>query len=175
MQCFVSVGSNVEKERSIATGLNSLRETFGKLQISPIYETAAVGFAGENFYNLVVSFETDLSVHEIFETLRELEFKHGRSKNSQKFSPRTLDLDLLLYDDEIIEDETLKLPREDIEKYLFVLQPLADIAPDLRHPVFKRTYAEMLASLSTDDSTGNSNLKVVPLPITESTKMCPPA
>jgi 2-amino-4-hydroxy-6-hydroxymethyldihydropteridine diphosphokinase len=131
MQCFVSVGSNVEKEKNIVAGLNSLRETFGKLLISPIYETEAVGFAGDNFYNLVVSFESDLSAREIFETLRELEFKHGRLQNSQKFSPRTLDLDLLLYGDEIIEDEILKLPRLDIEKYLFVLQPLADIAPNL--------------------------------------------
>jgi 2-amino-4-hydroxy-6-hydroxymethyldihydropteridine diphosphokinase len=173
MQCFVSVGSNVEKEKNIAAGLNSLRETFGNLQISPMYETAAVGFVGENFYNLVVGFESDLSAPEIFETLRKLEFKHGRLPNSQKFSPRTLDLDLLLYGDEIIKNETLKLPREDIEKYLFVLQPLADIAPNLRHPVLKKTYTEMLVSLS--KSTGNNNLNVVPLPITESTKMCPPA
>lgn len=173
MQCFVSVGSNVEKEKNIVAGLNSLREKFGELTVSPIYETVAVGFAGENFYNLVVGFESDLSAPEIFETLRKLEFKHGRLPNSQKFSPRTLDLDLLLYGDEIIETQTLKLPREDIEKYLFVLQPLADIAPNLHHPVLKKTYAEMLVSLS--KSTGNNNLNVVPLPITESTKMCPPA
>jgi 2-amino-4-hydroxy-6-hydroxymethyldihydropteridine diphosphokinase len=131
MQCFVSVGSNVEKEKNIVAGLNSLRETFGKLLISPLYETEAIGFAGDDFYNLVISFDSDLSAREIFETLRELEFKHGRLQNSQKFSPRTLDLDLLLYGDEIIEDEILKLPRLDIEKYLFVLQPLADIAPNL--------------------------------------------
>lgn len=172
MQCFVSVGSNVEKEKNIAAGLNSLRETFGKLLISPIYETEAVGFAGDNFYNLVVSFESDFSAREIFEILRELEFKHGRLQNSQKFSPRTLDLDLLLYGDEIIEDEILKLPRLDIEKYLFVLRPLADIAPNLSHPVLQKTYAEMLVSLS--ESIGNSSLKVVPLPMIESTKMCPP-
>lgn len=172
MQCFVSVGSNVEKEKNIVAGLNSLRETFGKLLISPIYETEAVGFAGDNFYNLVVSFESDFSAREIFETLRELEFKHGRLKNSQKFSPRTLDLDLLLYGDEIIENATLKLPRLDIEKYLFVLRPLADIAPNLKHPILKKTYAEMQLSLS--ESIGNSSLKVVPLPIIESTKICPP-
>lgn len=172
MQCFVSVGSNVEKEKNIVAGLNSLRETFSNLLISPIYETEAVGFAGDNFYNLVVSFESDFSAREIFETLRELEFKHGRVKNSQKFSPRTLDLDLLLYGDEIIENATLKLPRLDIEKYLFVLRPLADIAPNLKHPILKKTYAEMQLSLS--ESIGNSSLKVVPLPMIESTKICPP-
>lgn len=173
MQCFVSVGSNVEKEKNIAAGLNSLRETFGQLKISPVYETAAVGFSGENFYNLVVSFETNLSAFETFGLLRDLEFKHGRLPNSQKFSSRTLDLDLLIYGNEIIETETLKLPRSDIEKYLFVLQPLSDIAPTLKHPILQKTYAEMLLSFS--ESVGNNSLKVVPLPIIESTKICPPA
>lgn len=173
MQCFVSVGSNVEKEKNIVAGLNSVFEIFGELQISPIYETAAMGFLGDNFYNLVVSFESNLSALGVFKILRELEFKHGRLPNSQKFSPRTLDLDLLLYGNEIIETQTLKLPRSDIEKYLFVLQPLADIAPTLKHPILQKTYAEMLVSFS--DATGNNSLKVVPFPIFESTRMCPPA
>jgi 2-amino-4-hydroxy-6-hydroxymethyldihydropteridine diphosphokinase len=145
--CYVSVGSNIDKAKNIDAGLNSLREMFGELSISPIYETAAVGFDGDNFYNLVVGFESDLSVHAVFQILRELEFKHGRSSNSQKFSPRSLDLDLLLYGDEIIDDGILKLPRDDIEKYAFVLQPLADIAPNLIHPIHQKTYRKMLKSL----------------------------
>jgi 2-amino-4-hydroxy-6-hydroxymethyldihydropteridine diphosphokinase len=140
--CYVSVGSNIDKEKNIAAGLNSLRETFGDLTISPIYETAAVGFDGDDFLNLVIGFETALSAHTVFETLRELEFKHGRLPNSQKFSPRNLDLDLLLFGDEIIDD-VLKIPRSDIEKYPFVLQPLADIAPNLIHPVLKKSYRDM--------------------------------
>lgn len=146
-QCFVSVGSNIDKEKNIEAGLNSLRETFGKLNVSPIYETAAVGFEGENFYNLVVSFESDFSAQAVFQKLRELEFLHGRLPNSQKFSPRHLDLDLLLYGDAIIDDEILKLPRADIEKYVFVLQPLADLAPDLIHPIQQKTYRKMLELL----------------------------
>lgn len=142
--CYVSVGSNIDKEKNIEVALCSLRETFGKLTISPIYETTAMGFDGDDFLNLVVSFETNLSAHAIFETLREMEFKQGRLPNSQKFSPRYLDLDLLLYGDAIIDDGILKLPRADIEKYHFVLQPLADIAPDLVHPVLKKSYREML-------------------------------
>lgn len=166
--CFVSVGSNINKEENIAQGLNSLHETFGQLKISPIYETVAVGFEGENFYNLVVRFDSDLSACEIFELLRKLEFKHGRLPNSQKFSSRTLDLDLLLYGEAIIEDETLRLPRADIENYIFVLQPLADIAPNLKHPVLQKSYAEMLLAFN---SRGNNNLKEVPCPISESIKM----
>ena len=146
-QCYVSVGSNIDKAKNIEAGLNSLRETFGELSVSPIYETAAVGFEGDDFYNLVVGFESNLSAHAVFQILRDLEFKHGRSPNSQKFSPRHLDLDLLLYGDAIIEDEFLKLPRVDIEKYAFVLQPLADIAPDLIHPIHQKTYRKMLKLL----------------------------
>jgi 2-amino-4-hydroxy-6-hydroxymethyldihydropteridine diphosphokinase len=145
--CYVSVGSNIDKAKNINAGLNSLREMFGELSISPIYETAAVGFDGDDFYNLVVGFESDLSAHAVFQILRELEFKHGRSSNSQKFSPRSLDLDLLLYGEEIIDDGILKLPRVDIEKYAFVLQPLADIAPNLIHPIHQKTYRKMLESL----------------------------
>ncbi|MDD2863840.1 MAG: 2-amino-4-hydroxy-6-hydroxymethyldihydropteridine diphosphokinase [Methylococcales bacterium] len=164
--CFVSVGSNIDKARNIAAGLQSLREAFGDLTVSPLYETKAVGFDGENFYNFVVGFESDLAAHDIFEKLRELEFKHGRLKNSQKFSPRTLDLDLLLYGQAIIDDEILKLPRGDIENYLFVLQPLADIAPNLQHPILQKSYAQMLCEF---DGKGNINLNVVPFPSCEST------
>lgn len=145
--CYVSVGSNIDKEKNIEAGLVSLRETFGELTISPIYETEAVGFEGDNFFNLVVGFESHLSAHAIFEKLRELEFKHGRLPNSQKFTSRMLDLDLLLFGDDIIDDGILKIPRLDIEKYHFVLQPLADIAPALLHPVLKKSYRLMLLDL----------------------------
>ena len=143
--CYISVGSNIDKEKNVAAGLCSLRETFGELRVSPIYETAAVGFDGDDFYNLVVGFDSELSAHAVFHTLRELEFRHGRSANSQKFSPRSLDLDLLLYGDAIIDDDLLTVPRADIELYIFVLQPLADIAPNLLHPVLQKSYRDMLA------------------------------
>ncbi|MDD5228477.1 MAG: 2-amino-4-hydroxy-6-hydroxymethyldihydropteridine diphosphokinase [Methylococcales bacterium] len=146
-QCYVSVGSNIDKAKNIEAGLNSLRETFGTLTVSPIYETVAVGFEGDNFYNLVVGFTSDLSARAVFQILRDLEFKHGRLPNSQKFSPRRLDLDLLLFGEEVIDDGILKLPRADIEKYAFVLQPLADIAPNSIHPVLQKTYQKMLESL----------------------------
>jgi 2-amino-4-hydroxy-6-hydroxymethyldihydropteridine diphosphokinase len=145
--CYVSVGSNIDKAKNIEAGLASLRETFGELTISPIYETVAVGFEGDDFFNLVVSFETHLSAHDVFEVLRQLEFKQGRLPNSQKFTPRKLDLDLLLFGDMIIHDDVLKIPRDDIEKYRFVLQPLADIAPDLIHPILHKSYREMLSSI----------------------------
>ncbi len=145
-QCFVSIGSNINKAKNIKSALNALCEMFGVLDISPICETPAVGFEGDDFYNLVVSFDSEFPAHAIFEKLREIEFAHGRELNSQKFSPRQLDLDLLLYGNAIVNDEKLKLPRSDIENYTFVLQPLANLAPDLIHPILKKSYGEMLQS-----------------------------
>lgn len=142
--CYVSIGSNIDKEKNIEAGLNSLREAFGELTLSPIYETVAMGFKGDDFFNLVVGFETPLSAHAVFQILRDIEFKHGRLPNSQKLTPRTLDLDLLLCGDVVIDDGILQIPREDIQKYRFVLEPLADIAPDLIHPVLKKSYRVLL-------------------------------
>ena len=140
---YLSLGSNIDREKNIAAGLKTLREYFGELTVSSVYESEPVGFAGELFYNLVVSFESTLNVEQLCQTLRQIEIKHGRTANAQKFSPRTLDLDLILFGDLIVQDGKLQLPRADIEKYAFVLEPLAEIAPTLKHLISRKTYAEL--------------------------------
>lgn len=142
--CYVGMGSNIDKDVNIAAGLRQLEETFGLLVVSPIYQTAAVGFTGQDFLNLVVRFETLLSVYEVLDKLRHIEITQGRMPDAQKFSARQLDLDLLLYGEAIIQEASLTLPRPDIAKYLFVLQPLADIAPEEKHPVTQQTFRDML-------------------------------
>jgi len=74
-----------------------------------------------------------------------MEERHGRSRTSQKFSSRTLDVDLILYGDTVLDEPNLRLPRDEITRYAFVLEPLAEIAPDLRHPVIGATYRELWA------------------------------
>lgn len=140
---FISVGSNIDKETNIPSSLRALEAAFGKLQISSIYETEPVGFVGDSFYNLVVGFESELGAKEVAKTLRQIELDHGRSRESQKFSARTLDLDLLLYGNLIISDGRLRIPRDEIEHYAFVLEPLAEIAADKRHPINGKTYREL--------------------------------
>ncbi len=131
---YVSIGSNVEREQNIRGAVNKLREHFGELTISPVYESEAVGFVGNNFLNLVVGFDSDLSLAEITKLLHAIERKHGRVRGDGKFSDRTLDLDPLLYGDLIDHYPPNNVPRHEISHYAFVLRPLSDIAGDARHP-----------------------------------------
>ena len=140
---YISIGSNIDKDKNILASLHALEHHFGELTVSSIYESDSVGFTGDTFYNLVVGFNSELSVKEVAKQLRQIELDNGRTRNSQKFSPRTLDLDLILYDDLIINDGRLQIPRDEIELYAFVLEPLAEIAPALKHPISHISYAEL--------------------------------
>ncbi|MGZ5076859.1 MAG: 2-amino-4-hydroxy-6-hydroxymethyldihydropteridine diphosphokinase [Methylobacter sp.] len=140
---YISIGSNIDKDKHILASLLALEQAFGKLTVSSIYESEPVGFTGDTFYNLVVEFDSDQDVKEVAKQLRQIELDNGRTRDSQKFSARTLDLDLILYGDLVINDGRLRIPRDEIEHYAFVLEPLAEIAPDLKHPVSHQSYAEL--------------------------------
>jgi 2-amino-4-hydroxy-6-hydroxymethyldihydropteridine diphosphokinase len=142
---YISIGSNIDKERHIPSAIRALQERFGTLTLSGIYETEAVGFIGASFYNLVAGFDSELDVKEIGKILRQIETDHGRNREAKKFTSRTLDLDLILYGDLVISDGRLQIPRNEIFRYAFVLEPLAEIAPDLQHPVTHESYAGLWA------------------------------
>lgn len=144
-QVFVSIGSNIERERNIRTALAALQARFGPLAQSPVYESAPVGFAGENFFNLVVAFATAAPVDEVAAALREIEAACGRERSDRRFGPRTLDLDLLLYGELVRHAGGIDVPRPEIARYAFVLRPLAELAPELRHPETGSTFREMWA------------------------------
>jgi len=140
---YISIGSNIDKDKNILASLEALEHQFGELTISSIYESEPVGFTGDTFYNLIVGFNSELTVKEVAKQLRQIELDNGRTRDSQKFSARTLDLDLILYDDLILNDGRIQIPRDEIERYAFVLEPLAEIAPTLKHPVSHLSYAEL--------------------------------
>ena len=140
---FVSVGSNIEPEINIKSAVKALRSYFPKLAISTVYESEAVGFDGDNFYNFVVAFETDVDVEEIAAILRRIEDEHARNRKGPRFSSRTIDLDLLLYDDLIHNQNGLNIPRDEIKTNAFVLWPLSELAAERLHPETQLTLGKM--------------------------------
>ena len=140
---YVSVGTNIDRDRNVASALVALAREYDGLEQSRIFETQAVGFSGDLFYNLVVAFETGQSPQQVAAVLNRIEDAHGRDRQAGKFSNRSLDLDLLLYNDLIVDEPGVTLPRPEILENAFVLRPLAEIAGDRKHPVTGVSFAAM--------------------------------
>lgn len=143
-QIYISLGSNINKAHYIRSALITLKQHFEHIEHSSVYESEAVGFTGNNFYNSVVGIITNMPLINVCRLLKKIERDNGRTAKDKKFSPRTLDLDLLFYDDVICQSPA-QLPRDEITKNAFVLQPLAEIAPHFYHPVAKQTMAQLWA------------------------------
>jgi len=148
-QIYISLGTNIEREHYVKQGLISLATAFEipfeALTLSSLFESEAVGFSGAAFYNMVIGINCPHSVEEVATILRAIEFSHGRDHNAKKFSPRSLDLDLLLYDNLII-DLPAQLPRDEITKNAFVLWPMSQVAPALLHPIIEKNYKTLWQS-----------------------------
>lgn len=139
---FLGLGSNIEPERNLRLAARELRRHFGDVGLSAVYRSAAVGFDGDDFLNLVARVETELPPEEIAGLLERIHTLAGRQRGSADLASRTLDIDLLLYDDLVIDTPGLQLPRRDVLEYGFVLGPLAELAPDRRHPLTGRRFAD---------------------------------
>jgi len=150
-EVYVAAGSNVEPETHLAGALDELEQVFGDLAISPAYRNPAVGFAGADFVNLVVGFRTADSAAKVKQTLERIEALCGRPPGAPKWAPRTMDLDILMYDQVVSDEPGLLLPRPDLLRRAFMLKPLADLAPGLRHPTQHRTIGELWAEFPDAD------------------------
>jgi len=149
---FLSLGSNTDAERHIRAGMEALEAAFPGCRFSPVYRSIAVGFEGNDFINLAACVETAMQPRELRAWLRALEDRHGRDRSLPRYSDRTLDIDILLFDDLVLHEDGLDLPRGEILKFAHVLKPLADLAPDLAHPVDGRSIAELWRDSGLDAS-----------------------
>lgn len=140
---WLSLGSNLEPERHLRAALAELRERFGAIRVSPTYRFPAIGFDGPEFLNLAVGVDSDLDPFALNDWLHALEDRHGRRRDVPRFSSRTLDVDIVLFDDLVLQGpDHLEIPRKELAE-AFVLKPLADIAPEVREPVSGRTLRQL--------------------------------
>lgn len=142
-RAWLSLGSNLEPERHLRAALAELRARFSNVLVSPAYRFPAVGFDGPDFVNLAAGVDSDLGPQALNDWLHTLEDRHGRRRDVPRYSSRALDVDIVLFDDLVLEGPgNLEIPRGEL-RHAFVLQPLADIAPDLREPRSGRTLREL--------------------------------
>jgi 2-amino-4-hydroxy-6-hydroxymethyldihydropteridine diphosphokinase len=140
---WVAAGSNVRPRENLRRALTTLGAEFPGLQASRAFSNAAVGFQGDDFVNLVMRFPADLPLPDLLERLKALEGECGRERGAPKWGPRTLDLDLLLYGDQIGRYPGAMLPHPDLTTRAWVLGPLAELAPGLVHPVLGETFGAL--------------------------------
>lgn len=145
---FLSLGSNMEREDNIRSALITLKNQFGLIDISPVYESEAVGFKGNSFLNLVVGLRTDLTLEALGKRLKQIEDSHGRDRNGPKFGPRTLDIDIVLYADLVGKHSGIELPRPELFYNAFVLFPMADLCPDTTDILTGKTYSSLARNFS---------------------------
>lgn len=149
-EVLLSLGSNLDRERYISAALDALADIFGDLELSSVYESEAVGFNGSPFLNMVVGIQTHMTVGELSKRLKQIEDNNGRRRNGPKFSSRTIDIDILTYDNEIGEVDGVLLPRDEVDKNAFVLWPLAELKPECLHPVRALSYAHLWSQYDQD-------------------------
>tara|TARA_R110000824_G_scaffold336_11_gene2423 strand:+ start:82961 stop:83482 length:522 start_codon:yes stop_codon:yes gene_type:complete len=149
----LSLGSNINPFANFRACLDALLLKFSGLSLSAVFESEAIGFAGDNFLNMVVAFDTDLSLDILVSTLKKIEDDCGRDRNQPRFSGRTMDIDVLLYGNKCGNYAGIELPRQEIVENAFVLWPLSQIAEQRQHPVLKESYKKLWESY--DKSTQN--------------------
>lgn len=147
---FLGLGSNIEREAHLTAGLDALAGFLQDLRCSPVFESQAVGIKSGPFFNLVVAAYSDLPLIELDRRLKIIEADNGRYAPERKGLP--LDIDVLLYGDQVGNFDGLVLPRAEILKNAFVLWPLALLAPDALHPGVGQTFAALWQAARIDQA-----------------------
>ena len=145
---YLSLGSNVgDHAASLNTAIEHLRDFGEVVAVSSFYETEPVEFAAQPwFLNCAVALDTEKTPKQLLAGILDIEQQLGR-RRGQKKGPRIIDIDILLFGDSIVEDPGLTIPHPAMYERRFVLEPLVEIAPEVLHPVFKRTIGELRDAL----------------------------
>jgi 2-amino-4-hydroxy-6-hydroxymethyldihydropteridine diphosphokinase len=142
-RAYLSLGSNIDAERQLASALAALAARFGAVRRSPVYRSPAVGFDGDDFLNLAAIIDSDLEAEPLNDWLHALEDAHGRRRDQPRFSSRPLDIDIVFFDDRVLSGPgNLQVPRPELV-HAFVLKPLCDLAPDYIVPGRGETLAAL--------------------------------
>lgn len=158
---WLSLGSNLDAEANLRAAIAALHARFDAVRVSPVYRTPAVGFDGPEFLNCAAAIDTDLDVFALDAWLHALEDAHGRDRTQPRFSSRPLDIDIVFFDDLVLDGPGhLQLPRPEL-RHAFVLKPLHDLAPALRVPGDGRTLQELWDSLHASDPVAAASLRLV--------------
>ena len=144
----VSLGANIDRESNIRAAVRSLIAFYPGALFSPVFESKAVGFEGPDFFNLAGIFYSDFEAPDLVTQLREIEAKLGRTRDGSVMGSREMDIDLLLYGDQILYAQGIDVPRHEILECAHVLKPLSLIWPDQRHPVNGLTYSELWRAMA---------------------------
>ena len=139
---YIGVGTNLERRKHVEAAVRELSQLGQQLRLSQVYECDALGFDSHPFYNLVIELKTELTFTQFSQALRNIELKWGRRPDAGKLEDRTLDLDIILFG-EMVSDTQPEIPRSDIYKYPFVLQPLYELCPQRVVPGDGRTIAAL--------------------------------
>ena len=151
---FLGLGSNLgDRLKNLESAIDAVRPHIAVTRRSSVYETPPWGYAAQNnFYNVAVEAETELSPSELIRELKTVEQRLGRTL-SFKYGPREIDIDILLYGQTSVTEADLTIPHPRLAERAFILVPLAELAPDLKVPGFNRTVTELLQSLNTSGIT----------------------
>ncbi len=158
---LLGVGSNVEPEKHLRLGFKALVELDADLIISPVYQSAALGFEGDDFLNAVVMLHTQLSVLQLQQWIAKIEKQCGRIDGEPRFSPKCLDIDLLLFNQEVGLIDGVVLPRYEVLESAFVLKPLADIYAEGVHPELKTRFDELWRAFEQDNMQQAQSLSLI--------------
>ncbi len=144
---YLLLGTNLgDKEQNLSNAVRSLKKLGRVKKLSPIYETEPWGFADErNFFNMALSLETQLNPFELLAEILRIEISIGRSRQEKQWVAREIDIDIIFYDDMVVDEENLVIPHPHLKNRKFALVPLTEIAPGLIHPLYRKTLKQLLS------------------------------